>query len=193
VSLAGRLVRLAVTLAIATVASGGFAAAHTETAAGATPSPTPTSSNAPHRVSITLDTLDPKAVQPHDTLVVAGTVTNISGSALTSVSVAVRASTHRIDTRYDLTREADPANVLGSTVSNTRLTLGSLGVDQTMSWQISLPVDRLDLPSSPADFGAYPFAVDVRSTSAGSTLTTRLPTTLMWMPAGSQLVQTQIS
>jgi hypothetical protein len=137
--------------------------------------------------------LEPKAVQPHDTIVVSGTMTNISGSPLTSVSVAVRASTHRIDTRYDLTREADPSNVLGTTVSNTRQTLGSLAADQTTSWQISLPVDRLDLPSSPADFGAYPFAVDVRSTSAGSTLTTRLPTTLMWMPTGSQLVQTQIS
>jgi hypothetical protein len=193
VSLAGRLVRLAVTLAVAALASGGFAAAHASTAAGATPSPTPTSSNAPHRVSITLTTLEPKAVEPHDTIVVAGTVTNISGAPLTSVSVAVRASTHRIDTRYDLTREADPANVLGTTVSNTRQTLGALAVGQTMSWQISLPVDRLDLPSSPADFGAYPFAVDVRSTSAGSTLTTRLPTTLMWMPTGSQLVQTQIS
>jgi hypothetical protein len=196
---AGRRVRLAVGLTIAAVVGIGLAALAAPAALAAravrsaAPSPTPTSSNAPNRVSITLQTLEPKAVQPHDTVLVDGTVTNISGSPLSSVSVALRASTHRIDTRYDLTREADPANVLGSTVSNTRQSLGSLAVDQTVSWHFSLQVDRLDLPNTAADFGAYPFAVDVRSTAAATTLTTRLPTTLMWMPTGSQFVQTQIS
>jgi hypothetical protein len=190
---------LAAALAISVVCGTGLAAVATATAqaahaaVSAAPSPTPTSSNAPNRVSITLETLEPKAVQPHDTVVLDGTVTNISGSPLSSVSIALRASTHRIDTRYDLAREADPGNVLGSTVSSTRQSLGSLAVDQTMSWHFSLQVDRLDLPSSAADFGAYPFAVDVRSTADRTTLTTRLPTTLMWLPSGSQFVQTQIS
>ena len=178
-------------LSLATLVAAAVPAAHA--AVKPTPSPTPTSSNAPNRVAITLEMLEPKAVQPHDTVMLDGTVTNISGSPLSSVSVALRASTHRIDTRYDLAREADPANVLGTTISNTRQSLGSLAVDQTTSWHFSLQVDRLDLPSSPADFGAYPFAVDVRSTSDRTTLTTRLPTTLMWLPSGSQFTQTKIS
>jgi hypothetical protein len=162
-------------------------------ARAATPSPTPTASSAPHRVTITLVSLDPKAVAPHDTIVLEGTVTNISGSPLTSVSVAARASATRINTRYDLARDSDPNVVLGTTVSNTQVTIGALAAGQSAHWTISVPVDRLDLPSSAADFGAYPLAVDARTTLARTVLTTRLPTTLLWMPTGAQFSPTQIS
>src|ERR1019366_2349072 len=54
-------------------------------------------------------------------------------------------------------------------------------------------VDRLDLPSSAADFGAYPLAVDARTTAGRTVLTTRLPMALVWMPTGAQFTPTQIS
>ncbi len=160
-------------------------------APSATPSPTP--SSAPNRVTITLVSLEPKAVQPHDTIVLEGSVTNISGGPLTSVSVAARASTSRITTRYDLAHDSDPNVVLGTTVSSTRHSIGSLAAGQTASWTISVPVDRLNLPSSAADFGAYPLAVDARTTAGRTVLLTRLPTTLLWMPTGAQFKPTQIS
>ncbi len=159
----------------------------------ATPSPTPTPSSAPHRVTITLLSLDPKTVQPHDTIVLDGTITNISGAPLTSVSVAARASATRINTRFDLARDNDPNVVLGTTVSNTRVTIGALATGQSAHWTILVPVDRLNLPSSAADFGAYPLAVDARTTSGRTVATTRLPTQLLWMPTGAQFTPTQIS
>ncbi len=135
----------------------------------------------------------PKEVQPHDTIVAEGTVTNISGAQLTSVSVALRASATRITTRYDLAHDSNPNVVVGATVSNTRQTIGTLAAGQTANWTISLPVDQLNLPPSAADFGAYPFAVDARTALAGTVLTTRLPTALLWMPTGAQYQPTQIS
>ena len=144
-------------------------------------------------MAITLASLEPKAVQPHDTIVLDGTVTNISGGPLTSVSVAARASASRITTRFDLAHDNDPGVVLGTTVSNTRMTIGSLAAGQSAHWTISVPVDRLNLPSSAADFGAYPLAVDARTTAGRTVLTTRLPTQLLWMPTGAQFTPTQIS
>jgi hypothetical protein len=181
-------------VAVAFLAIGGLAitgVAHAARAPSATPTPSP--SSAPNRVTITLVSLEPKAVQPHDTILLEGTVTNISGGPLTSVSVAARASATRINTRYDLARDSDPNVVLGTTVSNTRQTIGSLAAGQTAHWTISVPVDDLHLPSSAADFGAYPLAVDARTTLARTVLTTRLPTSLLWTPTGAQFVPTQIS
>jgi hypothetical protein len=122
-----------------------------------------------------------------------GTITNISGAPLTSVSVAARASATRITTRFDLAHDFDANVVLGTTVSNTRVTLGSLAAGQSAHWTILVPVDRLALPSSAADFGAYPLAVDARTTSGRTVATTRLPTQLLWMPTGAQFTPTQIS
>ena len=178
------------------LATGGLAITGVAQAArtpSATPSPTPTPSSAPNRVTITLASLEPKAVQPHDTIVLDGTVTNISGGPLSSVSVAARASAKRINTRYDLAHDNDPNVVLGTTVSNTRVTIGSLAAGQSAHWTLKVPVDRLDLPSSAADFGAYPLAVDARTTAGRTVLTTRLPMALVWMPTGAQFTPTQIS
>jgi hypothetical protein len=178
---------------VAQAARRPSAALYTGQLPAAAPSPTPTPSSAPHRVTITLASLEPKAVQPHDTIVLDGTITNISGGPLTSVSVAARASASRINTRFDLAHDNDPNVVLGTTVSNTRVTLGSLAAGQSAHWTILVPVDRLSLPSSAADFGAYPLAVDARTTAGRTVLTTRLPTQLLWMPTGAQFTPTQIS
>ena len=120
------------------------------------------------------------------------------------MSIALRGSSHRIETRFDLAREADPTDVLGTTLLNTRQTIGVLDAGAEFDWHFSLPEERLDLPSGPDDFGAYPLAVDVRSTltsstgdtsstATSSTATTRLPTTVLWVPAGAQFVPTSIS
>ncbi|HEY8729930.1 MAG TPA: DUF6049 family protein [Acidothermaceae bacterium] len=157
------------------------------------PSPSATPANAPDRVRITLTTLEPKEVTPHDVIDISGTAVNISGQPLTNVTVALRGSSHRIETRFDLAREADPTDILGTTLLNTRQTIGDLAVGVEFDWHFSLPVERLDLPSGPDDFGAYPLAIDVRSTLATSTATTRLPTTVMWVPTAAHFVPTAIS
>lgn len=157
------------------------------------PSPSATPANAPDRVRITLTTLEPKELSPHDVIDISGTAVNISGQPLTNVTIALRGSSRRIETRFDLAREAEPTDILGTTLLNTRQTIGDLDVGVEFDWHFSLPEERLDLPSGPDDFGAYPLAVDVRSTLATSTATTRLPTTVMWVPTGAHFVPTAIS
>jgi len=176
---AGRRARAATAALVTVLATTGFHTAHTartthaarttHTARDATPSPTPTASvaSAPNRVTITLTDLEPKAVQPGDVVTVAGTMTNISGSQLANVSVVLRPSVHRINTRYDLAREADPQVLLGNTLQSTRQSVGPLDANETVSWQFAVPVDQLNLPTDAADFGTYPLAIDVRSTLAG--------------------------
>ena len=179
--------------------------------AARTPSPTPTSkqspsatpANAPDRVRITLTSLEPKALAPHDVVDITGTAVNTSGQPLTNVSVALRGSSHRIDTRFDLAREADPTDILGTTLLNTRQTIGELDPGAEFDWHFSLPEERARPAVGPDDFGAYPLAVDVRSTVTTSTATTstvttstattRLPTTVLWLPTGARFVPTQIS
>src|SRR5450631_3773422 len=94
-----RLQRAGAALAATFLATCGLAITGVAQAArtpSATPSPTPASAS--NRVTLTLVSLEPKAVQPHDTIVLEGTITNISRGPLTSVSVAARASTSRITT-----------------------------------------------------------------------------------------------
>jgi Family of unknown function (DUF6049) len=193
VTSAGRRVGAAIAALVTVLATTGFQTARAAHTPAANPSPTASPANAPDRVAITLTDLEPRTVQPGDVLTIEGTMTNISGSQLETVSVVLRPSAHRINTRYDLSREADPAVLLGSTLQNTRQSVGLLDPGETVSWQFFLPVDQLNLPTGPDDFGAYPLAVDVRSTLGSSTRVTRLPTSMVWLPEGSQFVPTQIS
>jgi cell division septation protein DedD len=194
-----RVIRGAVTMALASALAAIGASLFAPIAEGARkPSPTPTPSAtsvavAQHRIAITLGSLEPKVVRPHDVVTITGTIVNTSGAPLTSVSVTLRGSSRRINTRYDLARNADPALILGSTILNTRQTIGALAPGESATWRISVPVERLELPSSTEDFGAYPIAIDARSTIDDAVLTSRLPTSLMWMPEGAQFVPTQIS
>jgi hypothetical protein len=186
-----------VAVAIAAAAAAGLAPRNASAARSPTPTPSAATASsteiAQHRVAITLTTLTPKVLRPHDVLALDGFLLNTSGRPLTNVAITVRASSRRITTRYDLAREADPAVVLGTTLSSTRQVIGTLAAGQSIGWHFTVPVQRLGLPTSVESFGAFPLAVDVRSSLDGTGLTTRLPTSVMWMPEGAQPVPTQIS
>ena len=178
--------------------SGGFGAVggttwgRSATASAATP----TSSAAPHRFAITLDELTPKVVQAGDTVTLRGTMVNTSGQSLSSVSYALRISTQRITTRYQLAQDADPKTNFGVVLSSTRQRAtddGAVAPGQRVSWQLSLPIDRIAMPTSPDQFGAFPLAVEVSSRGESGTEQDRLSTTLLWMPKGAHLTPTKIS
>jgi hypothetical protein len=160
----------------------------------ATPSPT-SSPNAPTRVKITLDSLDPKVLRPSDTLTLDGVLQNTSGLTLDNVSVVLRFSTTRIGTRYDLTHDTDANTVIGNVLQSTQQILGVLAPGGSVSWHISLPIERLSLPSGPGDFGVYPIEVEAGTTANGNggRERTRMPTFLTWMPTRAQFTPTQIS
>jgi hypothetical protein len=163
-------------------------------AAAATPSPT-SSPNAPTRVKITLDSLEPKVAGPSDTLTLDGVLLNTSGVTLNNVSVVLRVSTQRIGTRSDLDHDADANTVIGSVLQSTQQILGVLAPGDSVSWHIALPMQRLGLPAGSDDFGVYPIEVEAGTTTAAGNVRerTRLPTFLTWMPTDSQFVPTQIS
>ena len=204
--IATRRAAFAIATVAATLASlAGFSASTPATAAGLTGAPaagaapaalgaaaSPSPAATP-RFTITLDNLEPKVAHKGDTLSVDGTLLNTSGETLTGVTVALRVSSQRIGTRYDLARDSEPATQLGVVISATRENIGTVGVGGSVSWQISVPVDKLGLPSSPAMFGAYPLAIEASSLGKSGTVRSRLPTTLMWMPDDAQFTPTLTS
>jgi hypothetical protein len=195
---------LAVLAALITVGAvvGGLAglvpgapSALTDSAAHAA-TPAPTSSASPQRFDITLDELAPKVLRPDDTLSLSGSMVNTSGETLTSVSYALRISTQRITTRYQLAKDADRDTTFGVVLSSTRQPAGDEGrIDpgQRFSWQLSLPIDRVSMPTSPDQFGAFPIAIEVTSHGESGTERTRLSTTVLWMPKGAQFKPTKVS
>ncbi|MGH8888428.1 MAG: DUF6049 family protein, partial [Acidothermaceae bacterium] len=185
---------LAVLAGLLTLGFAGFGGAQPVAyAANTSPSPAASSSGPAPRFAITLDQLEPKVARAGDTLSLAGTLTNTSGEDLSDVAVTLRASTQRIGTRYDLAHDADPATVIGFLVSGTRQEIGTVDSGGSISWQISVPIDRIGLPKSPSMFGAYPLAIEVTSAGDSGTVRTRLPTTVMWMPNDAQFNATQLS
>ncbi|HET9188885.1 MAG TPA: DUF6049 family protein, partial [Acidothermaceae bacterium] len=156
-------------------ASGGFGAIDRTTWGGfatAASAATPTSSATPQRFAITLDELAPKVLHAGDTLTLRGTMVNTSGETLTSVSYALRISTQRITTRYQLAQDADPKTTFGIVLSSTRQRVnddGQLAPGQRVSWQLSLPIDRVSMPTSADQFGAFPIAVEVTSRGESGT------------------------
>jgi hypothetical protein len=183
--------------AVMTAAIGvGAAAGPTRSVAYAASTPSPTSSpNAPTRVKITLDSLQPKSAVPGDTLTLDGVLLNTSGLSLSNVSVVLRTTAHRIGTRSELQHDTDPNTVIGSVLLSTQQILGVLTPGGSVSWHISLPIDKLGLPTGADDFGVYPIEVEAGTTSAtsGGRERTRMPTFLTWTPSDSQFTPTQIS
>jgi hypothetical protein len=177
---------------IGTVA--GPAPTHVNTAEAATASPT-SSPNAPTRVRITLDSLDPKVVEPGNTLTLDGVLLNTSGLTLDNVSVVLRVSTRRIGTRFDLSHDTDPNTVIGTVIQSTQQILGVLAPGGSVSWHIALPIQQLAMPTGPGDFGVYPIEVEAGTTAAGNggRERTRMPTFITWMPTGAQFTPTQVS
>jgi hypothetical protein len=180
---------------LAGLVPGSPAALSPAAAHAATPT-AQTSSAPPQRFDITLDELAPKVVRPGDTLFLSGSMVNTSGETLTSVSYALRISTQRITTRYQLAKDADGDATFGVVLSSTRQPAGDDGAidpGQRFSWQLSLPIDRVSMPTSPDQFGAFPIAIEVTSHGESGTEHTRLSTTMLWMPKGAQFTPTKIS
>ena len=144
-------------------------------------------------MAITLETLSPKVVRPGDTLVVSGTVTNTTAATLTDMTLQLRASTHRITTRYELAHDFDPATKVGALVPATWQRLGAIQPGEQIYWTVSLPANALYLPRSAAQFGAYPLAIEVTGVAGSNTTTARLPTALMWMPNDAQFQPTKVA
>jgi hypothetical protein len=147
------------------------------TAAGASPA-APLTSNASQAagaathaadvlpVTLAITAITPGYLTAAKAVTVSGTVTNISGAALTGLTVQLRSSGTPISSREGLQIYADSATVADTPVTGATTPISSsLAPRQKATWSIKLRPKQLGL----AGFGVYPLAAEVDS-AAGNGL-----------------------
>lgn len=104
-------------------------------------------------VAVAVDSLEPVAPRPGDTLVVSGTLTNQSPADLRTVSVRLRLSPRPLEDRAEIPRIVDGRTVrTGNALWNTQVVLTTLlAPGASVPYAISVPVDTLGLPSTTAE------------------------------------------
>jgi uncharacterized protein DUF6049 len=135
----------------AAVAGGGPAAAGVAGAAGQ-------SAGSALPVSLTILNVSPDYLTAKHPVVVSGTVTNTSGSALAGLKVQLRSSHSALTSRDALQIYADSATAADSPVTGTAVPLiATLAPKATATWSIVLRPAQAGLTS----FGVYPLAAEV--------------------------------
>ncbi len=187
----GRAARRGVLVAMLTFALGislagpllpAGASVPQDTRAQAVPSPA-------DPLDVRVASLEPKSVTPGSMVILAGSVTNTSSTAMTNVQVTLRSSSQPVRTRYQLAQDTDPTLVLGSTVSGVVDVIGGIEPGASAAWRLEVAADRLRLGA----FGVYPIAVEARATLNGERITRRIPTFLPWVPAVHEFTPTRIA
>jgi hypothetical protein len=132
------------------------------TPARAQPTPSPTPGTA-FPVHIQLLSLQPRAVRPHDTIVVTARITNAGRDVLHEVGVRLRL-THRVVTsRSELAQQASDTSSFGYLVfvPGSPPPLSSLRPGQHADVTIRLPV--ADVAVTLSQSGVYPFGIEVEA------------------------------
>lgn len=151
-----------------------------------TPTPSATASGLP--VAVTLTGLSPQAPQPGDVLDLRGTLQNLSGSAVTGLSVQLLVSRTKVGSRgafddyADLPDGAPPFDATAAPSATTSLPEQDLQPQGTAAFSVSVPVDDLALPEA---WQVYELAVVVDGdVVTGHQTVGRLRTFLPWAPLG---------
>jgi len=159
-------------------AAGGPAAAATP--APETPASTPTTpAAAGGRAQVLLTAVSPAAVQPRDTIVVAGRVTNRGTAALPAGRASIRLNPSNLKTR-----EAVRGWTARGSLADTRPVTGAVAVPAlppgaSAAFSIRIRAADLDLPAGGEDWGPRGIAVEV---TAGATRAGFTRTTIVWFP-----------
>lgn len=114
--------------------------------------------------AVTITALTPRAPQPGMRLQLRGTVHNRGEVTLRDVQVRLRAATQPVGSRSELSAQAaSPDELVGFVIDGraTTVELPDLPAGAIAGYQLSIAVDRLQLPGS----GVYPVGVDVRATT----------------------------
>ena len=186
---AQRLTPLALVVAICMLSAPAAAAQETP---GPTDEPT---------VRASLDTIQPAAPQPGDTLVLAGTVENTGDEPLGKVQAVFRFNSDPLDDRADVRRVATDRNVRWGQRDpqffDDELGDDELSPGETADFRLEIPVDEIDLGRP----GVYALGVDIRATPIEdgrladaerfTANTTR--TVIPWLPGPEPLPAVQVA
>ena len=172
---AALLLLLAVTLAIVAGPPGGASMSSAATAGNSSDQP----------ITIQLTTMEPKAPQPHDTLVVEGRLVNTGTETVGNLHVRLDVGGY-IDNRSYLGSWLDANNdYIGPPRNDSQLALDpdTLAPDDSAPFRVSVKVDDLHLRVP----GVYAFGVEARghTETNGYGTVGRLRIPLPWAPAGS--------
>lgn len=109
-------------------------------------------------LTLTVTSMSPSYAEQGHTITIAGRVRNLSGSALSGLSVRLLASRAALGSRFDLESFASGSLPQGGTQVNTApVTLQRLGAGQRWRWSMRVPASALGLSC----FGVYPLTVVV--------------------------------
>jgi hypothetical protein len=159
--------------------------------AGAAPSPGPAVQPSPAPpalpVSVRLRSLTPLAPQPGDTVVLTGTLRNITRDTVTNLDVSLRYRSNRVGSRSEFD---DYATTADGPLPSQRADDASIAVARrslepgaTVAFTIRVPVDSLELDRR--SWQVYEIGVEVRGVTPEGTQTVgRLRTFLPWAPTG---------
>jgi hypothetical protein len=114
--------------------------------------------------SVVINSVSPQVARPGSTVIVTGTVTNTSHSALSAVSVVLRSSASSLATRSDLASYARGTLDADTPVGDPSTVAASLAPGATGSWKLSLSVTAIGINQ----FGVYPLAVQAEDGAGAS-------------------------
>jgi Family of unknown function (DUF6049) len=154
----GRLGRCLAALAVLVIATGGSVLAAGSQAAAA---------DGPSQVSITILSVSPQVARPGQRVTVTGTVSNPTGSAVSNLAVTLWASPFRFTTRSEMDSYAAGHLQADAPVAGAVTLLpGSLAPGATQHWTVTARPANLHL----TQFGVYPLAAQVTTTTTGQPL-----------------------
>jgi Family of unknown function (DUF6049) len=152
---AGRLGRCLAALGVLALAAGGsvLAAGHQPAAAAGQP-----------RVTINILSVSPQVARPGQRVTVTGTVSNPTGSPVSNLAVTLWSSPFRFTTRTEMASYASGHLLVDKPVTGAVTLLhGSVAPGSTQQWTVTARPANLHL----TQFGVYPLAVQVTTTTTG--------------------------
>jgi hypothetical protein len=157
-ALAGRLGRCLAALALLAIATGGSVLAAGHQAAAA---------DSPAHVSVTILSVSPQVGRPGQRVTVTGTVSNPTRSPVSGLAVTLWSSTARFTTRSEMASYAAGNLQVDAPVAGAVTLLPrSLASGSTERWTVTARPANLHL----TQFGVYPLAAQVTTTTTGQPL-----------------------
>jgi hypothetical protein len=146
----------AMAIAVSAVALGGLGLpAGAATTAAAQPNGAPP-------VSLAITSVSPTYARPNETVTVSGTLTNVSGRAMSGLSIQLRSSPNAFTSRGSLQEYADGTFPADQPVTGAVTALKQpVPARSTVTWSVPLPVNDVGMTA----FGVYPLAAQAENSS----------------------------
>ncbi len=146
-------------IAVSALALGGLGGLAVPAGAAATGD---AQANGAPEVSLAITSVSPTYARPNETVTVSGTLTNVSGTAMSGLSIQLRSSPDPFTSRGSLQEYADGTFLADEPVAGAVTTLKEpVAARTTVTWSVPLPVNDVGMTA----FGVYPLAAQAENSS----------------------------